>query len=253
MDPFLTVIIRAVGAFLIVIFVTRLVGKSEIKQLTISDYVSGIVIGSIAATLATDLKTNPWYYVVGLVIFAGMTILVQYIGLKYRPVRKLIGDEPTIVVHNGKILEQRMAAMRYNMDDLTMQLREKGAFNIADVEFAVVEPDGELSVLLKSQKRPVTPEDLSIPTKYEGIPSEMVVDGVVIHQNLKQNNLTEEWLLRELEKQGITSLQEIGYASLDSEGKLYVDKKRDVMDHLTDITDKPPKKMMNEVQKFYLL
>lgn len=242
MNPYLAVIIRAIGAFLGVILITRLIGKSEIKQLTISDYVNGIVIGSIAATLATDLKTNPWYYVVGLVVFAGMTILVQYIGLKYRPARKLVGDEPTIVIHNGKILEQNMAVMRYNMDDLAMQLREKGAFNIADVEFAVVEPDGELSVLLKSQKRPLTPEDLGIPTKYEGIPSELVIDGVVIHQNLKQNNLTEEWLLGELQKQGITSLQEVSYASLDTEGKLYVDKKRDVMDHITDITDKPPRK-----------
>jgi len=216
MNPYLAVIIRAIGAFLGVVLITRLIGKSEIKQLTISDYVNGIVIGSIAATLVTDLKTNPWYYVVGLLAFAGMTILVQYLGLKYRPARKLVGDEPTIVIHNGKILEQNMAVMRYNMDDLAMQLREKGAFNIADVEFAVVEPDGELSVLFKSQKQPLTPEDLGIPTKYEGIPSELVIDGEIIHQNLKQNNLEEEWLLRELEKQGITSLQEVGYASLDT-------------------------------------
>ncbi|MCL6559531.1 MAG: DUF421 domain-containing protein, partial [Firmicutes bacterium] len=156
MNPFLETLVRAAGAFAGVVFITRMIGKSQVGQLTISDYVNGIVIGSIAAGLATDVKESPWFYVTGLVVFAGLTILVQYFGLRYRPARKFLGDEPTVVVHNGKILERNMARMRYNVDDLTMQLREKGYFNIADVEFAIAEPNGQLSVLPKSQKRPLT-------------------------------------------------------------------------------------------------
>ncbi|MEW6183219.1 MAG: DUF421 domain-containing protein [Bacillota bacterium] len=243
MNPLLEIFIRAVAAFAGVIFITRLIGKSQVGQLTVSDYVNGIVIGSIAAGLATDVKESPWYYVLGLIVFAGLTILVQYAGLKYRPARKIFGDEPTVVVHNGMILEKIMARMRYNVDDLTMQLREKGYFNVADVEFAVAEPNGELSVLPKTQKRPLTPQDLSVPTKYEGVPSELIVDGVVILQNLVQNHLTEEWLLKELEKQGVFSIKDVVYASLDTEGKLYVDKKLDTSDHITDITDKLSGKM----------
>ncbi|MEW6448463.1 MAG: DUF421 domain-containing protein [Bacillota bacterium] len=242
MNPYLEVFIRAVGSFCGVLFVTRLVGKSQVGQLTISDYVNGIVIGSIAAGLATDLTLRPWYYLLGLAIFASLTILMQYVSLKYRPARKFFGDEPTVVVHNGKIMEKSMARMRFNVDDLMMQLRQKGYFNIADVEFAIAEPSGALSVLPKSQKRPLTPEDLGIPTRYEGVPSELIVDGVVIQQNLRQNNLTEEWLMKELEKQGIYSLKEVLVASLDAEGKLYVDKKQDTSDHLTDISDKLPGK-----------
>uniref|UniRef100_A0A7C2ECR2 DUF421 domain-containing protein n=1 Tax=Ammonifex degensii TaxID=42838 RepID=A0A7C2ECR2_9THEO len=242
MNPLLEIFLRAVGAFAGVVLITRMVGKSQIGQLTISDYVNGIVIGSIAAGLATDIKTSPLYYLFGLAIFSGLTIFVQYAGLKYRPARKFFGDEPTVVVHNGKILERNMTRMRYNVDDLMMQLREKGYFNIGDVEFAVAEPNGELSVLPKSSKRPLTPQDLNIPTKYEGVPSELVVDGVIIQQNLKQNNLTEEWLFKELEKQGIYSLKDVLYASLDTEGKLYVDKRQDPLDHVTDITDKLPGK-----------
>ncbi|RDV84733.1 YetF domain-containing protein [Ammonifex thiophilus] len=240
MNPFLEILLRAVGAFMGVLFITRLVGKSQVGQLTISDYVNGIVIGSIAACLATDIKENPWYYVFGLAVFASLTILVQYVSLIYRPARKFLLDEPTVVVHNGCILERNMARMRYNVDDLMSQLREKGYFNLADVEFAIVEPNGALSVLPKSQKRPVTPEDLGIPTKYEGVPSELIVDGQIIYQNLVQNNLTEEWLLKELEKQGVKSLKEVLYASLDSEGRLYLDKRQDKLEHLTDVTDKLP-------------
>lgn len=243
MNPFLEIFLRAMAAFIGIVFIARIIGESQIGQLTISDWVNGIVIGSIAAGLAADIRTSPWYYVLGLTVFTGMTILVQYVGLKYRPARKMFEDEPTVVVHNGKILEKNMACMRYHMDNLLMQLREKGYFNIGDVEFAILEPNGELSVLPKSQKRPVTLADLNIPTQYEGVMSELVVDGVIIEQNLRQNDLTEEWLLRELEKKGIRSLNEVAYAGLDASGNLYVDKKQDTLEYVQDITDKIPGKM----------
>jgi uncharacterized membrane protein YcaP (DUF421 family) len=241
LNPYAEILLRAVAAFLGVLIVTRLVGKSQVGQLTISDYVNGIVIGSIAAGLVTDLGRNPGFYGAGLFAFAALTIGVQQLALKNRTLRKIFSDEPTVVVHNGKILEQNMARMRYNVDDLLMQLREKGAFNIADVEFAVAEPNGNLSVLLKAQKQPVTPQDLGVPTSYQGLPSELVVDGQVIKQNLVQNNLSEEWLYRELEKQGVTSLQEVVLASLDTSGHLYVDRRRDTMDHYTDTSDTLPR------------
>ena len=136
-----------------------------------------------------------------------------------------------------------MKKLIYHVDDLMMQLRDKNVFNIADVEFAISEPNGKLSVLLKSQKRPVTPHDLQLSTTYEGVPSEMISDGIVIMQNLKQNNLTEEWLYGELEKQGINSVKEVFYASLDSNGHLYIDKKQDDLGNITDITDKLPGKL----------
>ncbi|GAB6274445.1 MAG: DUF421 domain-containing protein [Peptococcaceae bacterium] len=243
MNPFLEILIRGIGAFILILLVTRLVGKTQLGQLTVSDFVNAIVIGSIGAAAVTDLKENGWYYVFGLLLFGLLTIGAEYLSMKYRPARKLLEGEPTVIIHNGKILEDNMRKLIYHVDDLTMQLRDKGVFNIADVEFAVLEPNGKLSVLLKSQKQPLTPQDLQLPTRYQGIPSEMIIDGIVIQQNLKQNNLTEEWLYQELEKQGIKSVQEVMYASLDTEGKLYVDKRQDIMAHVTDITDKLPGKM----------
>lgn len=243
MNPYLELLLRGIGAFAAVVFITKMIGKHEVGRLTITDFVNGIVIGSIAASLVVELGEPPWYYLFGLFLFMGLTVTTQWAGMKYRPLRKLFNDEPTVVVHNGKILESNMHKMRYTVDDLTSQLRQKNAYNIADVEFAVVEPNGALSVVLKSQASPLTPRDLGLSTKYQGVPSELVVDGVIIKQNLAQNKLDEKWLLNELQRQGVQSLKEVFYASLDTDGNLYVDTKQDDLDYVQDITDKLPGKM----------
>lgn len=239
-NPYLEIFIRGLGAFLGVLLITRLVGKTQVGQLTVSDFVNAIVVGSIAAAMVTDIKESGWYYLFGLLLFGLFTLLSEYATMKYRPLRKIIEGEPTILVHNGKILENNMKKLLYHVDDLMMQLRDKGVFNLADVEFAVLEPNGKLSVLLKTQKQPLTPADLQLPTRYQGVPAELIVDGQVIYQNLQQNKLTEDWLYAELEKMGIKSVKDVVYASLDTDGKLYVDTKRDTLPHLTDVTDKPP-------------
>ena len=142
-----------------------------------------------------------------------------------------------MVIQNGKILAKNMARCRYNIDDLLLQLRTQGVFNVADVEFAVLESNGSLSVLPKSHKKPVTREDLNVPSGYEGLCSELIVDGEVIYQNLQQNNLDEAWLIHELERQGVHSPKEIMLASLDTGGNLYVDKKVDGL-QATQVSDR---------------
>jgi len=236
------VILRSIAAFIAVLIITKLIGKSQVGQLTISDYINGIVIGSIAANVAVDVRTNIVHYLTGMIAFGALTIFVQWAGLKNRNIRKLLQDEPTIVVHNGKILEHNMKLMRYTMDDLMMQLREKGAFNIADVEFAVAEPNGELSVLLKSTKRPVTPEDLDLNPPYEGIPAELVVDGELIEQNFEQHGISKEWFFNYLKQQGIETIKDVAYASIDAQGRVYLDLKYDNLTMTVDITDKKPKR-----------
>ncbi len=241
MSPYVEIFLRSIGAFILILLVTRLLGKSQVNQLTVADFINAIVIGAIAGSLVVELGESGYYYAFGLLVFGLLTIGAEYIALKYRPARKLMEGEPTVVIHNGKILEDNMKKLLYNTDNLTMQLREQGIFNIADVEFAVAEPNGSLSVLPKADKLPPTASDMNIPVSYQGIPSELIQDGKIIEQNLLQNNLDEEWLFRELEKQGITAVSDVNFASLDSDGNLYVDLKRDKIDHLTDPTDKVPK------------
>jgi uncharacterized membrane protein YcaP (DUF421 family) len=175
----------------------------------------------------------------GLTLFTVLTFGAGVLVMKSRPLRNVISGEPTVVIHNGKILEENMKKMQYNMDELLVQLREKDVFNLGLVEFAILEPTGALSVQLKSQERPVTRRDLGLPSDYEGVSVEMVMDGEVIHQNLRQLGLDENWLLDQLKQRGVTSLEEVPLAVLASDGSLYVDLKKDELGTKIDISDFP--------------
>ena len=144
---------KTVLAFILVLVYARLLGKEQIGQLTFYDYVTGITFGNIAAVLALSRDDDTLHIVWVLTLFVGIAFSMGYITLLSRPLRKIIEGEPVIVIHNGKILEKNMRKMRYNIENLTTQLREKGVFNLADVEFAVLETNGALSVQFKSQKR----------------------------------------------------------------------------------------------------
>lgn len=236
---YLKIALQTVLSFFSVLLLARILEKEQLSHLTYYEYVTGITLGSLAAGLAIDTVVPPGAVLLALVIYAGLTYLMGYVSLKSRVARKLLEGEPTIVIQNGKIMEENMKRLRYNVDDLLVQLREKGYFNISDVEFAILEPHGKLSVLPKSSKKPVTREDLQIPCGYEGITTELIVDGEVIYQNLKQNNLDEAWLIDQLRKQGINSPKEVLYAGLDTQGNLYVDRKRDELTHDVQVSDDP--------------
>lgn len=237
MEVYSEALFRTTLSFFAILIYARLLGKQQMSQLTFYDYVTGITFGNIAASLAIEPGSKSLLFLWVLTVFTALNYLMGVITEKSRPLRKLIEGEPTIVIHNGKILEHNMGKSRYNIDNLTMQLRTKDIFNIQDVEFAIAETDGTLTVLKKSLKRPVTPGDLNISPPYEGIPSEIIMDGQVIYQNLLQNNLDESWLIMELKKYGYNDPRQIAYASLDVNGNLYIDKHRDELNDVTDISD----------------
>lgn len=237
---YLEVVIQTFVAFFGILIYTRILGKQQVSQLTIFEYINGITFGSIAAVLATDIgPRSTLFNLLGLTLFTMLTFGAGFLALKSRPVRKVIAGEPTVVIHNGKILEDNMRKMQYNMDDLLIQLREKDVFDLGHVEFAILEPNGSLSTQLKSQVKPVTRKDLGLPTDYEGISVEMVMDGEVIHQNLRQMGLDENWLLNELKQRGVMTLDEVSLAVLASDGSLYVDVTRDDLGTKIDISDFP--------------
>lgn len=237
METYLSGVLKALIAFVVIMIMTRWLNKEQLSQLTFYDWIVGITIGSIAANLATDPEGRTLEHVVVLVVFSATAYLTGMITEKSRPLRKLIEGEPTVVIHNGRILEHNIAKLHYNVDNLLSQLRQKNVFNIEDVEFALLEGNGGLSVLLKSQKRPLTPSDLGVPTRYEGLSSEIIVDGRVIYQNLKQNQLDEQWLITELRKRGYNSPRDIVLATLSSDGQLYIDDKKDETEHMADVSD----------------
>lgn len=235
---FIEVAMQTVLAFAALLIFARLLGKQQVGQLTFFEYIAGITIGSIGGTLATDIAPDTTVkHFIALALFCALTALAQYISVISRPARKLLDGEPTIVMHNGKIMEKNIKTMRYNLDELLQQLRQKNVFDLEQVEFAILEPDGQLSVQLKSQYQPLTADELQIDTSYEGLSSELIMDGEIVHQNLIQNNLDEKWLREQLAAHGITNLKQVALASLTTGGRLYFDLKDDKLPHTTDISD----------------
>lgn len=237
MHEALVEIVRALIAFFTLLIFTRLLGKQQMSQLTFFDYVLGITVGSIAASLTIELTYDPWPIWVGLVTWILAVLIFQLITVKWRYASKYIDGEPVVVIMNGMIMENAMKKLRYRLSDLTEQLRDRGVFDITQVEFAVLEVSGKLSVLKKSQYQPVTPKDMNIKTRYSGIGTELIYDGVVVERNLIQVHRNRKWLDMELKKQGIKDVSEVFFAELETSGKLYIDTYTDKIKNKTDISD----------------
>lgn len=194
------VIVRSfIGFFSLLIF-ARIIGKEQISQLNFFDYVLGITIGSMAATLTTDLSSRAWPHWVGLLTWAVLGYLMELISTKWRYAAKYLEGEPAIVIMNGKIMENVLRKMKYRISEILELLRNKGVFDLNQVDFAIIEPNGQISVLLKPEYQPLTPKDMKIAVSPTGISTELVYDGIVFEENLRQLNKDKEWLLKELKR-----------------------------------------------------
>lgn len=236
MEETWVVAVRSIIAFLTLIIYTRVLGKQQMGNLTYFDYINGITIGSIAGTFATDLSSKAWIHFVALTIFTIITIIFQYITLKNRLISKLMDSDPTVVIQNGKILEQNMHKMRVKFDELTMMLRQKDVFDITTLDYAILEPDGSLSIVLKPENQPVTAKDMHMHPPKSKLMTELIIDGVLIKQNLKERNKDMNWLTEQLKKKNIT-IQDIAFAAILPNDKLYIDLFEDQFSEKTDMGD----------------
>lgn len=227
MNDYTEVMIRTTIAFVVLFLISKLLGKKLISQMTYFDYITGISLGTLSATAAMDYSGEFGPYFLALVQWGIFSILLGVISLKSRKVRKFVEGEPTLMIQNGQVLEENMKKSQYNLDNLIVSLRKKNIFNISDVEFALLEPDGTLSVLPKSQHRPITPSDLNLDTGYEGLSTELIMDGKIVYANLAQVGLDETWLKEQLAAQNVNSIEEVVIAQLRPDGTVYIDQKTD--------------------------
>lgn len=196
------------------------------SHLTFFNYITGITLGSIAANMILESTTYFVNGIVSLLWWFLLTSLTGFIALKSPKLRVILDGEPTIVIKKGEIIEKALYSMRLNVDDLSMMLRNKDIFSIKDVDYAILEPDGKLSVLKKQEQQSVTKKDMQILTLSPiYFPTELVVDGKLIKHNLEELNLTEKWLNTQLKNSGVNSIKDIFYAELQSDGTIYIKKK----------------------------
>ena len=216
---------RTLIIYLSVLFLMRLMGKREVGQLSTFDLVVAIMIAEVAVFPLQDLKAPLYIGLLPMLVLVSAEVLVSYLCLKFKSLRSIVDGSPSVLILRGEIMDKDMRRQRYNINDLMGQLREKDVFNISDVEYAVLETTGELTVMVKSMKRPVTLEDLNITPLHEDIPVSLVLDGEVIQENLDYLNLSRSWLEYEFKKRNLT-FKDALYASMDPQGNLVISKKQ---------------------------
>jgi uncharacterized membrane protein YcaP (DUF421 family) len=217
--------LRAIIGFLLLLILTRLLGKKQIGQITLFTYITGIAMGNIAGDMVVHKDITIIDGVSGLVIWAMLTIIVEYISLKSTNARVLLDGEPTIVIKKGQIIKDALKSLRLNIDDLTMLLRINNVFSIKEVEYAIYEPNGQLSVLKNPDTDTPVKKDFNFQTEsYKYLPSEIISDGKLVKRNLKELNIDQKWVEQQLLSSGINSIEKVFYAEIQKDGSLYISK-----------------------------
>lgn len=230
METILSLVWRTFLLYLVVIISMRVMGKRQIGQLQPFEFAVAVMISELAAIPLTEDDRKIHHALVPIAVLVLCQLIISLVSLKGVHVRDYICGKPKILIRNGKLMEKNMKREMYTINDLLEQLRFKDIQNISDVEYAVLETNGQLSVILKSQKRPVTPADLNIETKYEGFTVDLIIDGRLINKVLKKMNIKKEWLDGKLGEQGINDYKSVFYAALDTSGNLYVQKKGEYLE-----------------------
>jgi uncharacterized membrane protein YcaP (DUF421 family) len=211
--------------FFWLVLMTKITGQRKIGRLTILDFIISITIGSITAGSLNNSRTDLMSVMLTIATLITIDLFLNYISLNNSKIRRIFKDEPIVLIKNGKLLEDTMRKAKMNIDDLLMELRLKKLPDLADTEFAILEPNGKISIIPKSQSRSLKPSDLNISTRYEGYPVMLIEDGNILEDNLEENNLDKEWLYKELNKQGLKDEQNVLAAMLDTQGRLFISRK----------------------------
>lgn len=216
------IVFRSISTYIILLVFGRIIGRKLISRITFFDFIVGITLGSIAVRIALGSQESPFLAAISVVVISTLVVITDYLDIKSIKFRKLVDGEPIILISNGKLLDYNLKKVRITINKLMMQLREKDIFNIDDVALAAIESDGELTVLPKVDKQPITTGDLNISANYSGWIRDIIIDGKIMYNNLKSTNHDERWVREQLKAHNFCDVEEVFYAGLNESGILYV-------------------------------
>ena len=199
----------------------KIMGHKQMSQLDFFDYISGITIGSIAAELATELE-EPLKPLIAIAVYGAAAVLLSKITSLFPKTRKYINGTPTILMNNGKLYRENLKKAKLDLSEFMVMCRQQGYFNLSDIQTAVFEFNGKLSILPVSKKRPANPEDLNLSPAPEFIHTEVIMDGRILDENLKRMGLDDKWLQKQLNAQGYKKSEEVFLALCDENNQLTV-------------------------------
>ncbi len=215
----LKVILTSVFSVAAIFIITKIMGHKQIAQLDFFDYVTGITVGSIAAEMATDLE-EPWKPFIAMAVYGAVSVCLSKLANKLPKARKFINGTPTILMNNGKLYRENMKKAKLDLSEFMVMCRQEGYFDISEIQTAVFEYNGKLTILPASEKRPATPSDLGISPQKASISAEVIMDGRIMGENLSRMGLDEKWLHKRIKEQGYGSESEIYLGLCDEEKNL---------------------------------
>jgi uncharacterized membrane protein YcaP (DUF421 family) len=222
MPGWVEIAVRSVSLIVGLFIITKLLGKKQLSKLSFIEYIAGITIGDIAGTLSMDLELNLINGITSILIWSLFPLLISVISLKSKTFRDFVEGNSTVFIKNGKIMEDNLKKEKYTADELLEQLRKKNVFRVADVEFATLESNGDISIMLKKQYQPLTYGDVHAYAPSMKEPQTVIMDGNILDEPLATMGLNRQWLKQELDKIGV-AIENVFLGQVDSYGQLTVD------------------------------
>ena len=218
----LDVTIRAISSLVTLFLVTKMLGKKQVSQLSLFDYVIGISIGNFAAEMTINLESHELNGIWAVVLFGLFAYLISWLTMKSIVLRRFFMGTPTVIIQDGKILENNLKKVKFDINDMLEEIRGAGYLDLSEVEYAVMEANGKFSILPKPEYRPVTPKDMNLKVPKESLCANIIIDGKIMHNNLYNINKDEKWLNKELKVKGYRDISKILLATIDSNQKITI-------------------------------
>lgn len=222
MSDFLNICFRTILVLIILFFITKMMGKKQISELNFFDYVVGITIGSIAADISLDIEKNMIAGIAALFIYGFISYIISFVSIKSILARRFFIGVPTVLVEKGKIIESGLKKSKIDVNDLLMVARENGYFNLDEIDYALMEVNGNISFLPKEKEKPMTKRDMKIKCSNEGLTVNAIIDSKYMVNNMKAINKDKEWLDHELKVNGYDNYDNILLATIDNNYKVTI-------------------------------
>lgn len=220
MNLYVEILLRTLFTIIVLLLLTKIDGAKQISQLSFFDYIIGITAGSIAAVMCVEPDLSLWASTIALGLFMLSGAFFSFLSQKSIFCRRLLEGNPVFVIAKGEILYKGLKKARFSVNDLMRELRSQGYFDITEILYAVLETNGNVSVMLKAAARPATNEDTGNIVQDDTVRADVIIDGKVLKGNLKAFGKNEQWLTTTLKQQGIAHFKDVALASLDTDDNL---------------------------------
>lgn len=219
---YFSLILKSMLSVIALFFLAKLLGKKQLGQLNMFDYVIGISIGNVVAEMSVNKEVNFVDGLIVMVVYTMISLFVTYLTTKSIWARRFVGGKPVVLMENGKLIEDGLRSVKFDVNDLLEEARINGYFDLSEIEYAIMEANGRVSFLPKSKFQPLTPNDMKMKPAYKGLCSNLVIDGVIMDENLKYISKDAKWLKTRLRNMGYSKVEDLLLVICDSNEKITV-------------------------------